>query len=58
MTIPHLHQQKAFFQFSYQMKASLKDDRHLFGLGTFLESRLKLSRTERGGGYDVGLRWD
>ena len=31
---------------------------NLFGLGTFLESRLKLSHTERGGGYDVGLRWD
>jgi len=50
MTINHLHQQKAFFQFSYEMKARVKVDREYIWLVQFLMSRLNLSHAERGGG--------
>ena len=48
----HLHQDKAFFQVPYQMKARVNVDRKLRGLGCIPVSELQLSHVERGG---VGL---
>lgn len=47
MTINHSHQQKAFLQFLYQMKAGEKLIGNSLGLGTLLVSRLKLSLAGR-----------
>ena len=55
-TINRLHQQKAFFQFSYQMKARVKVDRELIWLG-LIPCKLKLSLAGRGGDGTAGLRW-
>ena len=44
LTINHLCQQKAFFQFSYQMKARIRADRKLSGLGAFLMSQVKAQK--------------
>ena len=53
--INHLHQQNAFFQFSYQIKERVKVDTELLWQGAFLLSRLKLSHAEKGRGRIVGL---
>ena len=55
MTINHLHQQKAFFQFSYQIKERVRVDIELPWQGAFLLSKLKLSHAEKGRGRIVGL---
>ena len=47
MTINHSHQQKAFLQFSYQMKAWEKLIGNSPGLGKLFVSRLKLSPAGR-----------
>ena len=51
MTIKHPRQQKALFQFLYQLKARVKADKELIWL------ELKLSHVQRGGGRSAGPRW-
>lgn len=49
----HLHQDKAFFQVPYQMKARVNVDRKLRGLRCIPVSELQLSHVERGWGRDL-----
>lgn len=53
--INRLHQQKAFFQSSYQMKARVKVDTELPWQDAFFLSRLKLNHAEKGRGRIVCL---
>lgn len=56
MIINHLHQDKAFFQVPYQMKARVNVDRKLRGLGCIPVSELQLSHVERGVGVGLGAQ--
>lgn len=57
LTINHLCQQKAFFRFSYQMKAREKVDGELTWLGHIPCEQAKAQSQRRGRHGTAGVRW-